>query len=199
MMLAVKALTRLIGMLWMLALALLGLGIALYCFDGFISLGSARPDRLLGLPSVRRHVGRFLDQIAARGPTAGLALLCALGAMLVGFLLLLGALRTSRQRLAVLEHDGETGTLAARPAALKAMVRALAEQAPGATSVRRPKLALSRHGSRGRLKVAASHARTSDRRDVERAVKDQLEPITGPFSLKPRVRVRLGERGDRVQ
>jgi len=63
---ALRALTRLVGTLWMLALALLGLGLALYCFDGFISLGSARRDRLLGLPSVRRHVGHFLGQLAAQ-------------------------------------------------------------------------------------------------------------------------------------
>ena len=70
-----RTLARLIGFLWMLLLALFGLGVALYCFDGLVSLGSARPDRLLHLPSVRRHVGRFLNQVAAPGSTAGLALL----------------------------------------------------------------------------------------------------------------------------
>ena len=196
---ALRALTRLVGMLWMLVLALLGLGVALYCLDGFISLGSARPDRLLGLPSVRRHVGHFLGQLAAPGSTAALALVCGLGAMLIGLLLLLGTLRSSKERLAVLEQDSDGGTLASRPSTLRAMARALAEQAPGATGIKRPKLALSRRGSRGRLTVTASRARTSDRREVERAVKDQLEPLSGPFKLRPRVRVRAGERGERVQ
>lgn len=199
MMLALRALARLVGLLLMLALALLGLGIALYCLDGFISLGSARPDRLLGLPGVRRHVGHFLDQLGAPGQTAGLALLCGLAAMLLGLLLLAGTLRSSKQRLAVLEHDGDSGTLAARPGTLRVMARALAEQAPGATSIKRPKLRLSRRGTRGRLNVIASRARTSDRREVERAVKDQLEPISGAFKLKAHVRVRAGERGERVQ
>lgn len=198
-MLLLRFMTRIVGMIWMLALALLGLGIAMYCFDGFISLGSARPDRLLALSSVRRHVGHFLAQLAAPGPTAGLALLCGLGAMLLGLLLLLGTLRSRRERLVVLDRDASEGTLAARPRTLGEMSRALAEHAPGATSIKRPKLSLSRRGTRGRLEVTASRARTSDRSDVERAVKAQLEPISGPFGLRSRVRVRLGKEGQRVQ
>lgn len=198
-MLLLRALTRLVGMLWMLALALLGLGIALYCLDGFISLGSARPDRLLSLPTVRRHVGRFLDQIATPGVTAGLAMLCGIGAILIGILLVAGVLRSRKERLVVLERDTSSGTLAARPGALRAMIGALAEQAPGATAVKRPKLKLSRRGQRGRLKVSASRTRTSDRREVELAIKDHLAPLSDPFHLKAHVRVHFNERGDRVQ
>ncbi len=199
MMLFLRVLTRLVGMLWMLVLALLGLGVAVYCLDGFISLGSVRPDRLLGSASVRRHVGRFLDQIAMPGPTAALALLCGLGAILIGILLLAGTLRSRRERLVVLERNPSHGTLAARPGTLRAMARALAEQAPGATGVKRPRLRLSRNGRRGRLKVNAARARTSDPREVERAIKQRLAPVSDPFDLKPRVRVRLGESGERVQ
>ncbi|MDQ6746248.1 MAG: hypothetical protein M3Z27_09590 [Actinomycetota bacterium] len=197
-MLLLKALARLVGMIWMLALALLGLGIALYCLDAFISLGSVRPDRLLGLPGIRRHVGHFLDQIAAHGPTAALALLCGLGAMLIGCLLVRGTLGSRRQRLAVLEHDADNGTLAARPGTLRDMARALAEQATDASGVKRPKLSLSRRGRRGRLKVTASRPATSDPREVQNELKGRLEPISEPFHLKPRVRVRLGEPGERV-
>ncbi len=198
-MVLLRASARLVGALLMLALALVGLGIALYCFDGFISLGSARPDRLLDLPSVRRHVGHFLNQIASPGPTAALALGCGVAAMLLGLLLLLGTLRPSKQRLAVLDRDSGAGTLAVQPRTLKEMGRALAGQAPGATSVKRPRLALSRRGTRGRLKVTASRARTSDPREVQRAVTDRLETISDPFGLRTRVRVRLGRAGERVQ
>src|ERR1700727_3903961 len=97
-----RPLVRLIGVLWMFGLALLGLAIALYCVDALVGLGSIRPDRLLHLPAVRRHVGRFLNQLAAPGGTAGLALLCGLGAMLIGILLLLGVLGRRKQRLAIL-------------------------------------------------------------------------------------------------
>jgi hypothetical protein len=193
-----RILTRLVGMLWMLALALLGLGVAVYCLDGFISLGSARPDRVLGLTGVRRHVGRFLDQIGLPGPTAALGLLCGLGAILIGLVLLAGTLRSRKERLIVLERDA-SGTLAAKPRTLGAMARAMAEQAPGATNIRRPRLKLSRRGDRGRLKITASRARTSDPREVQSAISTRLEPISEPFALKPRVRVRLGERRERVQ
>lgn len=198
-----KALVRLAGTVLMLALALLGLGIAFYCLDGVVTLGSARPDRLLHLSSVRRHVGHFLDQMAARGSTAGLALACGVGAMALGGLLIAGLLRSPKQRLAVLSADGAgdaaDGTLAARPRALRDMSRALAEQVPAATSIDRPKLRLARRANRGRLTMTVSRARTSKSAEVERDVTERLKPISGPFRLKPRVRVRLGERGERVQ
>ncbi len=198
-MLLLRALTRVVGMIWMLALALLGLGIALYCLDGFVRLGSARPDRVIGLAGIRRHVGQFLDQLAAPGPTAGLALLCGLGAMLIGVLLLVGVLRSRKQPLAILEGDTTSGVLAAKPGPLREMARALAEQTSGATSVKRPKLALSRRGTCGRLSMTVAHARTSDPRELELELQERLGPISGPFKLKPRVRVRLAERGQRVQ
>jgi hypothetical protein len=194
-----RPLVRLIGVLWMLVLALLGLAIALYCVDALVGLGSIRPDRLLHLPAVRRHVGRFLNQLAAPGGTAGLALLCGLGAMLIGFLLLLGVLGHRRHRLAVLESDAQTGTIAARSRPLKDMTRALAELVHGATSVKRPKLALSRQGTHGKLKINATRTRTTDPHELQAAVEKAVEPITQPFHLNSRVRVRLGESGNRVQ
>jgi hypothetical protein len=194
-----RTLVRLIGVLWMLVLALLGLGVALYCFDALVGLGSIRPDRLLHLPDVRRHVGRFLDQLAAPGGTAGLALLCGLGAMAIGILLLVGVLGRRKQRLAILESDAQTGTLAARSRPLKDMTRALAEPARGATSIKRPKLSVSRHGTGGKLKLDATRTRTTDPRELQAAIEKSVEPITQPFHLNSRVRVRLGESGNRVQ
>jgi hypothetical protein len=194
-----RPLVRLIGFLWMLALALFGLGVALYCVDALVSLGSVRPDRLLHLPSVRDHVGHFLDQLAAPGSTAGLALLCGLGAMLLGLLLLVGVLGRRQQRLVILESDDQTGAIAARRRPLRDMARALAEPTNGATSVKRPKLALSRRGTGGTLKVIATRTRTADPRELQTALQTAVEPITEPFGLKSRVRVRLGESGSRVQ
>ncbi|MGI8713708.1 MAG: hypothetical protein ACR2NR_11100 [Solirubrobacteraceae bacterium] len=198
-MLVLRALARLVGTLLMLVLALVGLGVALYCFDGFISLGSARPDRLLHLPSVRRHIGHFLARLTAPGSTAALALVCGLGAMVIGLLLLAGTLRSRRERLAVLDRDPDHGTLAAKSRTLREMSRALAEQTPGATSVKRPQLNLSRRGARGRLNVTVSRAPTSDRTEVQRAVVEQLEPLSGPFGLRARVRVLTSREGQRVQ
>jgi hypothetical protein len=190
---------RMVGVVWMLVLALFGLAVAMYCVDALVGLGSVRPDRLLGLPGVRRHVGRFLDQVAAPGSTAGLALLCGLGAMLLGIVLLIGALGSRKQRLVMLDQDPQTGAAAARRRPLGDMARSLAESAPGATRVKRPKFSLSRHGTRGTLTVTATRARTTDPRELGTAIEQAVKPITEPFDLKPRVRVRLGENENRVQ
>ena len=198
-MIVLRALARLIGMLLMVALALVCLGIALYCLNGLISLGSIRPDRLLGLPAARHHVGHFLSQIAAPGPTADLALAGGVVAVLLGLLVVSGTLRSTRQRLIVLGSDRKRGTLAARPRILRAMAQTLAEQAAGVTAIKRPALRSSRRGTRGRLSLTASRSRSSDAKEVEAAVVSQLAPITGPFGLRPRVHVREGEAGERVQ
>jgi hypothetical protein len=194
-----RPLARLIGFFWMVVLALFGLAVAMYCVDALVSLGSVRPDRLLHLPNVRDHVGHFLDQLAAPGSTAGLALLCGLGAMLLGILLLIGVLGRRQQRLAILEHDSQTGAIAARRRPLGDMARALAQPTNGATSVKRPKLTLSRRGTGGKLKLNVTRTRTADPRELQAALQTAVEPITEPFGLRPQVRVRLGESGNRAQ
>jgi hypothetical protein len=194
-----RVLGRMVGVVWMLILALFGLAVAMYCVDALVGLGSIRPDRLLDLPAARRHVGGFLDQVAAPGSTAGLALLCGLGAMLLGIVLLIGVLGRRKQRLVLLEQHQQTGAIAARRRPLRDMARALAEPAEGATRVKRPKLSRSWGGTRGTLKVAVTRTRTADPQELTAAVEQAVEPITEPFGLKPRVRVRLGEPGSRVQ
>src|ERR1700729_2345914 len=162
-----RVMARLVGSLLMVVLALFGLGVAAYCFDGFIGLGAARPDRLLGLPAAQRDVGHFLAQLAAPGNTAGLAVICGIGAILLGLLLLRALPGSSKERLVVLDTDADGATLAARGRALQSMAKVLAEQAPGITNVKRSKLTLSRRGTRGRLKVIASRHRTSERDEVQ--------------------------------
>ena len=194
-----RALARLVGVVWMLVLALFGLGVALYCVDALVGLGSVRPDRLLDLPGVRDHVGRFLNQVAAPGSTAGLALLCGLGAIFLGILLLIGVLGRRKQRLVILEQHDRTGVLAARQRPLAEMARALAEPAPGATLVKRPTFLPARRGARGTLKLAATRTRPTDPRELQAAIEEAVEPITEPFGLTPRVRVRVAEGKNRVQ
>jgi hypothetical protein len=198
-MILLRLLARLAGVLLMIILAAAGLGLALYCFDAFVRLGSARPDRLLHLVVVRDHVGRFLHQVSAPGPTAGLALLCGAGAILLVLLLLVGVLAPRRQRLLLLERDGQQGNLAARPAPLRQMATALAASAPGATAVTRPRL---RRGGRLRasqLTMTASRSRTHEAEQVQRAIGERLQPLTEPFGVRPHVRIRSAEPGSRVQ
>ena len=78
-MVILRPVARLMGAVWMIVIALFGLAVALYCLDGLIKLGSARPDRLVHSGRLSRHVGRFLEQIAAPGSTAWLAVLCGPG------------------------------------------------------------------------------------------------------------------------
>jgi len=198
-MLLLRALARVAGVLLMLILALAGLALVLYCLDGFIRLGSARPDRLLHLPAVRDHVGRFLHQITAPGPAAALALLCGAGAILLGIVLLIGVLAPRRQRLILLERDGSEGTLAARRRPMRDMARALAGSAQGATTVARPRLHAGGRLRPSRLTVTATHSRTHDSQQVERAIGERLQPLTEPFGVRARVHVRSGEPGSRVQ
>lgn len=198
-MLLLRVLARLAGIALMLVLALAGLGVALFCLDGFIRLGSARPDRLLHLPVIRDHVGRFLDQITAPGPAAALALLCGVGAVVLGSLLLVGLLAPRRQRLVFLERDEREGTLAARPAPLREMAGALAASTPGATAVGRLRL---RRGGRLRpsqLTVVASRSRTHEPEEVEHGIDERLQPLTSPFGMRSRVLVQRAEPGSRVQ
>jgi hypothetical protein len=101
--------------------------------------------------------------------------------------------------LAILEHNDQTGAIAARRRPLRDMARALAEPTNGATSVKRPRLALSRGGTGGKLKLDATRTRTADPRELQAALQTAVEPITEPFGLKPQVRVRLGQSGNRAQ
>lgn len=198
-MLLLRVLARVAGIALMLVLALAGLGVALFCLDGFIRLGSARPDRLLHLPVVRDHVGNFLHQVSAPGPAAGLALLCGVGALVLGVLLLVGVLAPRRQRLVFLERDDGEGALAARPGPLREMAGALAQSTPGATAVTRPRLRRAGRLRPGQLTVSASRSRTHDAAQVARNIDERLQPLTAPFGVRSHVHVRSAERGSRVQ
>jgi hypothetical protein len=192
-MLALKALSRLVEMLLMAVFALIGLGIGLYCLDGLISLGSARPDRLLNLPRLRFHVGHWLAQLTAPGDAAILALIAGVVAVLVGLLLLVGLVGSRRERLLVIESDDEHGSLAARPRTISQMVRDEAEHTSGVTGVKRPKVKLSRSGSRGSIKVLASRGAKPDAGTVDTAVHERLDPIVERLHLSSNIRVRLVE------
>ncbi len=198
-MLLARVLARLLGAVWVLALAVVALGISVYCLDAndLIGLGSLRPDRLAHLASVRDHVGRFLRQLAAPGPAASLSLLCGLGAVLVGLLLLVAILRRSKERVAVMEGDRGEGTLAARPSTLRAMLRALAERPHEVIEIARPRLSLARKGAGGRLSIEAVKSPTSAPAEVEAALARALEPLTGPFSLRLRVRFKRRKSAER--
>jgi hypothetical protein len=200
-MLLVRSLARLVGLAWMLALAALGLGVAAYSVDALVGLGSVRPDRLLGLPSVRRHVGHFLAQLGAHGPVASLSLLCGVGAVVAGVLLIAG-LRGSVPRMAVLERDGSeaTGTLSARRGPLREMLYALSQRPRHVQIAARPKLSLPRRGHRGQVAVQATYRpEDAEPAQAQAAIEEALVPLSQPFSLSVRVRMTQDRAARRVQ
>lgn len=192
-MLLLKALARVVEGLLMAAIALVGLGIGLYCLDGLISLGSARPDRLLDLPTFRHNVGHFLAQLAAPGPVAVLALLGGIAAVLTGLLLAIGLLGSRRERLLAVEEDTGEGGLYARRRAIGQMAREETARAPGVTGVKRPKVHLTRSGRGGRLKVLAARGPDPDAETVDTAVHERLDPLGEALHLRVDSRVRLVE------
>jgi hypothetical protein len=194
-MLLLKAFSRVVEVLLMAAIALIGLGIGLFCLSRLVSLGSARPDRLLHLPTLRHNVGHWLAQLAAPGPTALLALLGGIVALILGLLLVAGQLGSRRERLLVIEQDGAGGGLYARRRTIGQMAREEAERASGVTGVKRPKVQLTRSGRRGRLKVLAARGSDPDAETVDRAVHERLDPIAEALHLRASVRVRLVEPG----
>ncbi len=200
-MILLRAISRVVTLLWLIVLGAAGVGLAMYCLDSALHFGSASPDRLLGLPALRRHIGGYLDGLAAPGSVALLALVCGIVAMGLGLLLVLGLVGRTRERLAVLERDG-TGMTAARKRTLGRAAQALAARAPNVTDVGRPRLRLRRRkGAGGRLTVVAVRAPDGDQREVCSGVQEALAPLAEPFSLRTRVRVRSGAgvKGARVQ
>jgi len=93
--LLLRALARLVTFLLLLALAIVGLAVAV--------LGLSWLAELVGLPTLEKEAGRLLGAVEADGSVAVVSALSGLGAMVLGVLLLIGALTPRRERLVVLD------------------------------------------------------------------------------------------------
>ena len=186
MILLLRALVRLLGFLLLIALALVGLGFALAALLG---------DEL-GVQLEDSAVSRWLERLEGDG-TQVLEAVIGGGMVLLGLLLLIGALAPRRERRAVLEQ-GEHGTLDARRRPLTQMFTALAERTRGVTHAK-AKLRLGRRPRHGRLVVRAERPRTTESAAVREAVRSDVGELAGAFGLKTRVQAPLGRRGRRVQ
>lgn len=191
MILFLRAIARLVAFLLLVALAVVGLAVAVASLGSGRGFGIPGLAELVNLPQLEERVRDLFDQVGSPGATEIVPALAGLGAIVVGILLLVGALWPRRERLVTLEQGSE-GTLAARRRALAQIAGALAEQARAvsATKVRvRPR----RRGRGGRLEVRAVHPRSAEAGDVERQATGSLEPLTSAFALKTKVRPRLAE------
>lgn len=191
-MLLLRAVTRLFTFLLLTALALVGLAVALFCLEGGregLSLPALA--RQVHLPQLRHDVGRFLHTLEGSGPVAKLSALGGLGVAALGVLLLVGVLRSRRDRLALLEA-GEQGTLAARRRPLGQVASALVEQVRG-ISPTRARVRPRRRGRGGRLYIRIERPAGAASHDAaKQQATSALSPLTEPFGLRPRVRVRHG-------
>lgn len=198
MILLLRAVARLATFVLLAVLAVCGLAIAVF------SIGWSRTGdfnlpglaRLVHLGDLRDQVGELLHDLAGPGPVAGITVLCGLGALGVGLVLLVGALWPRRERLVVLEAS-EEGTLAARRRVLGRVAGALAEQTRGVTATK-VKVRPGRWRG-GRLAVRADYSRTQEPRDVRQRTQLALAPLTEAFGLRARVQPRLGQHRRRVE
>jgi len=195
--LLLRGLARVLAFLLFVALAVAGLAVALF------SLGSGAGDfslpglaRLIGLPELREEVGTLLARVEAEGDTALVTALAAVGAVVLGVCLILGALWPRRERLVVFDRD-EQGRLAARRRVLASLAGALAEQPRGVTEAK----VRVRPGRRtgGVLSVRAFHSRRQQGSEVRNREESALAPLTEELGLRARVSPRLGGRGRRVE
>lgn len=196
-MILLRALVRLLSFVLLVALALLGGAVALFSIqDGDTGLSIPSLARIVQLPELGETLDDFLAGLERPGDVAGLTLLAAVGAIVLGVLLLIGTLVPRRERIVALESS-ERGRLAARRRPLAQLAAALAERAEGVTGARvrvRP-----RRTSGGRLKVRADRTRTAPPESVKHSIAQALEPLTGPFELRARSSSRVGDSGSRVQ
>jgi hypothetical protein len=196
--LVLRAVARFVALLLLVALALVGLAMAVFSIQG-----GDKPLSLPGLaehirlPEVEETVGNYLDQLEADGPLAKTSALAGAGAMLAGILLLLGVVARRRERLITFESGG-AGRLAARRRTLADVAEALAEQARGVTAAKasvRPRGRLRR----GRLRMTVSHPRNYEDLEVEERVVSALSRLVDSSRLTPRVKAKVGKRGARVE
>ncbi len=192
-----RALSRLLGILLLLGLAVGGLAAAVFCISGGSSgLSIPALAKLVHLGQLKSEVGKLLTAVESSGSVAVLSLLGGLLSMLLGLLLLLGVLAPRRERLVIVER-GKEGTIAARRRPLRQLAGWLVESGRGVTGSK-VRVRSSRRG-RGRLTVTAYRPRAASDADVERAVRESVSPLASGFGLRERVRVAVGEKGDRVE
>ena len=190
-----RLLARVVSFVVLLALALAGLALAVFCIGtGTDGPSLAHLASLLELASFRDTTGAWLSGLEAPGSVATIAGLCGIGALLLGLLLLVGLLVPRRERVVTLAQD-EEGTVAARRRPLAQIATVLVEQVRGVTEARvrvRPR----RRGG-GRLAVRASRTRPTEPTEVRQNVQEQLAGLTQPFALTTRIDV--PRRGARVE
>lgn len=190
-----RPIARLVTFLLLIALALIGLVVAIFSLGAPDSpLGYGKLAEYTQASSASDEVGSWLQGIDGPSSFPQATALFALAAILIGLLLLYGALARTPDRLVTLE-EGDGGLLAARPRALAQVADAMMGRPRGVTD-RRVRLKPSRGG--GTLNVRATHARSVDPGTVQSELSTAVAPLTEAFGIKTRVQPKAADSGKRV-
>lgn len=193
-----RVVARTVAFALLLALAILGLAIAVFAIQGDSrALSLPTLAQHLHLPGLRERIGEFLDRLETPGPVAWVSVAGGAGAMLTGLLLLVGALAPRRERLVVLAEEGGA-TLAARPRPLARVADARLEQLRGVTDAHASVRPARRHGA-GSLSAVASHSQRFASSEIEQRSTAALASLAAAFGLELRVRARAGTGSARVE
>lgn len=192
-----RLLSTVLGFLLLVAIAVGGVAVAIFCIrGGNATLSLPHLASLLSLDDLRDRVGPWLTSLEAGDP-ALVAALAGTGAMLLGLSLLVGALVPRRERQLIVER-GERGTIAARR---RALADALADLAERPREVLRAKAKVrpsrDRVGGRARLKLTEI-SRTDNRPGVAKESRVELDRLAGQLSLKLQWARRRPRRGGRT-
>jgi hypothetical protein len=193
--LLLQAVTRLVTLVVLAALALVGLAVAVFSVpeaeSGLVQLAD-----LVGLHLARDEVGSFLDSLET-SPSAGEALACV-AAVAAGVGLIAGALLSRGERRVQLpsqssgeetDAEAEDGRLGARRRAVTQMGTALAGRVRDAETLKlrvRPR----RRSPGGTLRVKATLRQGGGESDASERIGRELRPLTEAFSLRQRVTTR---------
>ncbi|MGI8749750.1 MAG: hypothetical protein ACR2J6_04245 [Thermoleophilaceae bacterium] len=196
-MIVLRALVRVLGLLLVVALALIGAAVAIFSIQGG-DTGLSMPvlADLVGLPRLGASLDGLRAELEASGPIAVLSALGGLAAILLGVLLVCGAITPRRPRSFTLDDGGE-GKISARRRPLSQLATALALRAGGVTSAK----VRARPGRRrgGVLKITAERTRRSSDSEVRSGLQDAVAPLAGALGAKTRAKTSIAERGARVQ
>ena len=135
-MILLRFIVRLLGFVLLVVLALLGGVVAIFSIEGGdTGLSIPALADLVSLPELGRTIDDFRAQLEANGPVATLSALGGLAAIVLGVVLIIGALLPTRERVLTLD-DSEAGRLAARRRPLAQYATTLAERVDGVTNAR---------------------------------------------------------------
>jgi hypothetical protein len=178
-----RGVTRLVALVVLPVLALAALAFAVAAVIGQHSAASLA--RSTQLTSAWREVGGFLARVAPAGHTV--VVLAAAAAVLLGLIVVFGALAPSRER--ELHLAGGDPDLGIRRRALANALSSVPRRTRGATSVR-----VALHPRRHTVKVATTRSPRVPQADIDTALRAQLEPLASAFALKTRIRGSVGRR-----